>query len=154
MHHILSTSDSSPCVRRRGCECNARQRIATHCITLQHTATTHCKPLKHPATHCTSNTLQRNATHAYASNCDTLQAMSASARSDIASCHQHTATTLQHTATHCNTLQHIPTYCNALQAMSVSARSYTASLPPTYRYCTALHCQTLQHSATLCNTPQ
>jgi len=41
----------------------------------------------------------------------------------------HTATPLQHTATHCNTLQHTATHCNTLQHA-------------------APHCTTLQHTAT------
>jgi len=32
---------------------------------------------------------------------------------------QHTADTLQHTATHCSTLQHIATHCNTLQHIAI-----------------------------------
>jgi len=93
---------------------NTLQQTATHCDTLQHTATSwrkyvdtyvqghscsfydsHCDTLQHTVTHC--NTLQHSAIH-----CNTLQ---------------HTAThcnTLQHTATHCNTAQHTATHCNTL----------------------------------------
>jgi len=89
------------------------QVTATHCNTVQHSATHcnmwaivceihlcglsgDCNTLQHTATHC--NTPQHTATH-----CNTLQ---------------HTAThcnALQHTATHCNTLQHTATHCNTLQ---------------------------------------
>jgi len=65
MHHILSTSHSSCCVHRRGCDCNTPQRTATHCNTLQHIATRR-NTLQHTATHC--NTLQHTATH-----CNSLQ---------------------------------------------------------------------------------
>ena len=100
--HNVQTIAHSPAQRRM-------QHTATHCNTLQCTATTymyqehtswvtcaiyvaHCNTLQHAATHC--NTLHYTATH-----CNILQ---------------HTAThgnTLQHTATHCNTLQHTATHC-------------------------------------------
>jgi len=61
---------------KHACDRKLRVRLATHCNTLQHTAT-HCESvLQHTATHC--NTLQHTATH---------------------------CNTLQHTATHYNTLQ-------------------------------------------------
>jgi len=76
----------------------ALQCVAIHCNTLQHPAT-HCNTLQHTATHC--NTLQHTAIY-----CDTL-------RPELATeTLQHTANTLQHTATpqritvHRNTLQH------------------------------------------------
>ena len=80
---------------------------------------------------------------------------------------QHTATPLQHTATHCktlqriclpqksfyiclrtvanSTLQHTATHCNTLQ--------HTATRCNTLQH-TATHCNTLQHTATHCNTLQ
>ena len=81
--------------------------IATHCNTLQHTAThstgaclqhtaAHCNTLQHTATHCNTllcNTRQHTATH-----CSTLQ---------------HTA--MQHAAAHCNILQRTATHCSTLQ---------------------------------------
>jgi len=60
---------------------------------------------------------------------------------------QHTAThcntlsTLQHTAAHCNTLQHTATHCSTLQ--------HTAAYCSTLQH-TAAHCNTLQHTATNC----
>jgi len=73
-----------------------RLSAATHCNTLQHTATlqataTYYKTMQHTTTPC--NTLQQIATH-----CNTLQ---------------HTAAyykTMQHTTTPCNTLQHTATH--------------------------------------------
>jgi len=68
------------------------QHTATHCNTLQRTAThwTHLNALEHTAIHW--NTLQRIATH-----CNSLQQTAT---------HCNTLDTLQHTATHCSTLQH------------------------------------------------
>ena len=56
----------------------------------------------------------------------------------VSSSLQHSATrcnTLQRTATHCDTLQHAATHCNTLPHI-------------------ATHCNTLQHTATHCNTLQ
>jgi len=98
------------------------QHIATHCNTLQHTAThyggcaVHARVLRvrmcvlatslqHIATHC--NTLLHSATHC---NKELWR------RACVSSPHvQHNAVpgnTLQHTATHYNTLQHTATNCN------------------------------------------
>ena len=90
---------------------NGLQHTATHCNTLQHTAT----ELQHTATHC--NTLQHSATP-----CNTLQhpakrpiykrryvTRELSIEKEISNGPQHPATpynTLQHPATLCNTLQH------------------------------------------------
>ena len=93
--------------------------IATHCNTLQHTATPY-NPLQHTATYC--NTLQHTATHY-----NTLQ---------------HSATpcnTLQHTATHCNTLHHTASYCNTLE--------HTTTHHNTPQHI-ATRCNTLQRTAT------
>ena len=71
---------------------NISKVTATHCNTLQHTAThctTHCSTLQHTETHC--NTLQHTAQHT-AAHCNTLQ----------------------HTATHCDTLQHTVPRCTSL----------------------------------------
>jgi len=73
--------------------------------------------------------------------------------------HMHlTATSLQHTATHCNTLQHTATHCNELQ--STTAHSVLCVCVCVHAACcsvftlqhTATHCNTLQHTATHCNT--
>jgi len=108
MTHLYVRHDSYICVtwpihvcveRARHCNTHTSQRrnyTATH-IRLQHTAT-HCNTLQHTATHCNTHTSQRRnytATHIRL---------------------QHTAThcnTLQHTARYCNTLQH--TYVTAQQ---------------------------------------
>jgi len=68
---------------------------------------------------------------------------------------QHTATTLQHTATHCNTLQHTATHCNALQR--AGSLMLVRTLGRFVTYCNTLQhpatsCNTLQHTATHCNT--
>jgi len=71
---------------------------ATHCNTLQHTAThckTRCNALQHTATHLTRTP--------HVSSCATLLVC---------------FITLQHTAIHCNTLQHTATHCNTLQLTS------------------------------------
>ena len=96
---------------------------ATHCNTLQHTATT----LQQPAPHC--NKLQHY-------NTDTQQE-----RPGTGLCIKYPKPirTLQHTATHCNTLQHTATHCNTLQ--------HTATHCNTLQH-TAIHCNTLQHTAT------
>jgi len=87
------------------------QHSATHCNTLQHTATQFI---------CSTSQeiLRKCATYAYlpptATHCNTLQ---------------HTAThcnTLQHTATHCNTLQHTATHSNKLIGVCLFAP------PPSY----------------------
>jgi len=76
---------------------------APHCTTLQHFAS-RCNPLMNiVALQHTCNTLtiiEPERTHKLAS-CNTLQ------RRDE---YCHSATTLQHTATHCNTLQHTATH--------------------------------------------
>ena len=110
---------------------------ATHCITLQHTATYRNTPYAWdscawlPATHC--NTLQHAATH------------------HLCKTRAHTAThcnTLQHTATHCNTLQHTATHCNRLRMVS----SWIRIVRPESWFNTC--CNTLQHTATHGNTLQ
>jgi len=158
------------------------QHAATHCNTLQHTATQwHHSALslvpivksQHAATHC--NTLQRNATH-----CNTLQ-------HTATQCHylslwlvricksQHAATlcnALQKIATHCcNTLLHTATYCYTLQhrgearaPTDVECTIFISSkkkkieshrLTPGHRSGGAhTHCKTLQHTATHCNALQ
>jgi len=133
-----------------------RRSFAIACNTLQHTAITAtrcstattrtCK--KSFATHC--NTVQLTASHYItlkkATHCNTL------CNSLHHTTAQHTATQMQHTATHCNTLQHTATHCNAL----------CNSLHHTTARCNALHhiaTQPLhdffwQHTATCCNSLQ
>ena len=147
---------------------------ATHCNTLQHTATalagnSTCAPpppsaTQHNASHCNNathcNTLQHTAPH-----CNTLhQRQQATApvlllfrqpRNTL----QHTAThcsTPQHTATHCTTLQHSATQCNTVQhtATAPAGNSTCPPPPPSAMQHTAAHCSTLQHTATHCNTLQ
>jgi len=83
---------------------------ATHCNTLQHTAT-HCN---RTATHC--NALQHSATL-----CNTLQHPATPCKETYLQekiCHERTIyrkRDLEWTATPCNTLQHPTTPCNTLQ---------------------------------------
>jgi hypothetical protein len=125
------------------------QRAATHCKTLQDTATqhaeTHCSTPSLTAAQC--NTLQHRsslrgnkevALAAVSRDGSTLKFVSDALKNDrdvVLRCLalQHTINTLQHTATHCNILQHTATHCNTLQHP-------------------ATHCNTLQHIATHCNT--
>ena len=60
-------------------------------------------------------------------------------------------TSMQHTATHCNTLQHTATHSKCLET-----RLWSSCLWSQYRHIAniATHCNTLQHTATHCNTPQ
>jgi len=132
------------------------QHTATHCNTLQHTATirrTCANSLVH-AIQKTQYRLQHAAAHWTATHCNTLQ---------------HTATrcnTLQHTelqhtaahwtATHCNTLQHTATHCNTLHLLVApepicwSMQSWKRSIK-----CVEIRQRTeLQHTATHCNTLQ
>jgi len=97
---------------------------ATHCNTLQHTATHYTTPrlesVQQTATHC--NTLQHTASQ------------------DFASCSE-----AHNTATHYNALQHIATHCNTLHLK-------TLRRTPKLKYCITLeyvatHCNTLQHTA-------
>jgi len=147
MHHILSTSDSSPCVRRRGCDCNARQRIATHCITLQHTATTHCNTLQHAAqaTHC--NRMQRTLTHPIATPyrlCQPAPALISPLATNTPQVH---CITLQHTATHRNTFLLIAMPYRLCWSVSALVSLLAANL-------SQLHCTTLPNTATQRHTLQ
>jgi len=82
-------------------------RTATHCNTLQHTATPY-NTLRHTATHC--HILQRPSTPSgRLSMCPWQLAVP-----DVKGCaHRNT---LQHTATHCDTLQHNTMHVNAVVA--------------------------------------
>jgi len=95
-----------------------RLSYATHCNTLQHTATEPCNTPQHTAAHC-NRAMQHTATH-----CNTLQQSHATHRN-----------TLQHSATEpCNTPQHTAAHWN--RAMQHTATHH------------ATHCNTLQHTAT------
>jgi len=93
------------------------RHTATHCNTLQHTATQlhilrlRCGTLQHTATHC--NTLQHNYT---------------SSGSGAAHCN-----TLQHTATHCNTTTHPPAQARHIYPVSLQSVART-------------RCNALQHT--------
>jgi len=130
---------------------------ATHCSTLQHTAThaTH-----HTATHRNTpqhtaarhNTLHYTATHRNPPQ-HTLRHLRqpwcvVTCASDSECYNIRTAThcnTLQHTATHCNTLQHTATHRSTLQHITAHRNT------PQH---TATHCNTLQYTATHCSTLQ
>jgi len=117
------------------------QHTATHCITLQHTATTHKQNM-----HSNMQMHTRDMDYSPATHCNPLQ---------------HTAShynTLQHTATHCNTLQHTATRCSTPQHTRHGLLNCN-TLQPTATHCntlhhTATHCNTLQHTATRCSTLQ
>jgi len=151
------------------------QHAATHCNTLQRTATaTHCNTLQHTATHW--NTLQHTATH-----CNTLQYMQRGNAQTLQNIAIHWKDSLQHTIINCNTtkpkqnktckrkfwdilasaldmksqqtLQHTATYCNTPQhtATHCSTLQHTAAHCITLQH-TATHYSTLQHTATHHNT--
>jgi len=110
--------------------CNTLQHTATHYIALQHTALCLWHPKRyvcHVATHC--NALQHSATQ-----CDTPLCVHGIQRVRVSR-----STTLQHTATLCNTLQHT---------------DLCPWHPKRYVCHVATHCTTLQHTATHCNTLQ
>ena len=95
------------------------QHTATHCNTLQHTATTHCNSLQHTATHC--NTLQH--TYITLQQASRLSTWIPAAKTKTLSPEDVSAVILgSHTATRYTSLQHTATYCNTLQQAS---RSYT-----------------------------
>ena len=120
--------------------------VATHCNTLQHTAThwnvfgevkaRHmcCITLQHTATHCNLF----GETKARHMCCNTLQHTAtclASQRRNICVRQANDSSTLHHCVTHFNTLQYAATRCNTLQH-------------------TATHCTTLHHTAPHCTTLQ
>jgi len=123
-------------IRRNTLHC-----IATHCITLQSVlqrTVPHCK-LHHTTVHCSSVLLQHttmhcSCTHSFATHYDTLHL------------HPFISSTLQHTATHCDTLQHTAlapillqhttTHCNCTHFDQSHCNNCTHS--------SATHCKTLQ----------
>jgi len=114
---------------------------ATHCNTLQHTATqiakyltspqelecahthTQCNTVQHSATQC--NTVQYTATHC-TTNCEILD-FAAVIGAAHAHTHPHTHT-LQHNATHCNSLHHTAPHCNTLQHTAAQIAKYFTSM--------------------------
>ena len=116
-------------------------RIATHCNTLQHTAT-HYNALNRPsgALACVLGNLLFVAEW-------------------CVSCAATHCNTLQPTATHCNTLQHTATHCSTLQRPSTPS-GYFSICPWKLAVCgrkvclSLLHYGTLQHTATHSNTLQ
>jgi len=135
--HLLAgkMSQNSLIVQYTATHCNTLQRTATH-TSLQKNeleqpySTTQCNTLQHTATHC--NTLQHTAKHY---NTHLFAKKLASWNSLI----------VQHTATRCNTLQRTAVHCNThLFAKNTSRNSLI------------VHWQffTLQHTATRCKTLQ
>ena len=112
-----------------------KMRSATHCKTLQHTATRCNTPP--PTAQC----LRKNALCCNVCTQDRT-------RWSIGTCR-----TLQRTATHCNALQRTATHCNTRTVTHCNALQRTAT------HCNALqrttpHCNTMRHSATYCNILQ
>jgi len=103
-----------------GCFAERDLQLTKHRIGLSHpavlrlgTAETGCKYMQHSATHC--NTLQYTATHHTATHYNTLQYTTLQLAATRCNTLQHTA--IHHTAKHCNTLQyitlqHTATHCN------------------------------------------
>jgi len=108
--------------------CNILQHTATHCNTLQHTAT-YCNTLQHTATHCT---LFIYISHDSTGPSDVGTTYRAAQFIMVLSSCLYTHTTLQRTATHCNTLQH------TLQ--------HAATPSCLYRHTTLQHTATHQHT--------
>jgi len=153
------------------------QHTATHCNTLQRTAThrlqhfaTYSTPLLLPLhrdakqhTHC--HTMQHTETHRKytATHCSLPVSTLLSILPSAVEAFEHIESIFTN-AIHCNTRQHIATRCNTLQhaATHYNTRvSAVLSILPTavevferiksVSY-TATHCNTLQHAATRCNT--
>jgi len=97
----------------------------------------------HTATHC--NTLQHTATHGY---CATPQSSLDWFKADLSARPDLIHRKIPHSA-HCNTLKHTGTRCNRLQqtATDCNRLQQTASHCNTLQH-TATHCSTLQHTAT------
>ena len=111
-----------------------RTTLATHCISLQHTAM-HCTALQCTALHC-------NAMHCTRMHCNRWLAP----YSRTTPMHIYEVP-LQHTATHCNTLQHTATHCKKLQhTLQQEARTLFTNYP--HAHLTATHCNVPQRTAT------
>ena len=95
------------------------KHTATHCSTLQYTATTHCNnTLQQTATNC--NTLQHTATHPYESVHDRNLPIDGG---DVAASQCNTRNTLHHTASHYITPHHTATRCNIPVLMCTRRKS-------------------------------
>ena len=137
--------DESPGVAKSSC------RAATHCNTLQHTATCCNTLLQHTATHCHKQTWSCRVIFRTERHCNTLN---------------HTATnkpgvaeSLCRAATHCNTLQHTAAHHSILHDTVKHCSAHTWSCRVIVLRCstmqhTATHCNTLHHTAAHCNTLQ
>jgi len=123
-------------LRRLQQACCQYSLTATHCNTLQHTATLYCNTLQHthnpatPATgmlpvHSHCSTLPHTATH-----CNTLLQHTATHTHTCNACNRHAANTLwarrlwngtvlQCVAACCRVLQCVAVYCSALQCVAV-----------------------------------
>jgi len=123
--------------------CNTLQRTATHCTTLQPSAT------------CTNTNLGpllsirvlsylRHDSLIWVSKISSVYTYGAQISDPMSLLRRHYYL-LQHTITHCNTLQHTAPHHNTLQ--------HTAAHCNTLQH-TASHCITLQHTATHYNTLQ
>jgi len=117
---------------------------ATHCNTLQHTATHRNTPEQHTATHW--------YTHA---------PKTCSPCSCVRVCHHSCTAThcnkLRHTATHCySTLQHTYTMnmLTLLTCVCVPSPLYVSAIPHTQSPVQSPHCNTLLRIETYCNTLQ
>jgi len=99
-------------------------------------AATHCNTLQHTATHCNKSKTSMRVT---------LSKVPWSSVYATTHCN-----TLQHIETHCNTPQHIATHCNTstgpLRGVARNSIQGTSSI-----YVTT-HCNSLQLTATHCNT--
>jgi len=95
---------------------NCRTHTATHCNTLQCTATC-CNTLQHDTTRC--NTMQVTATQ-----CSILQHITNLGFNSRCCPIRSILCTLQHIATQCDTLQQTTSHCNKLQ---MNTRSRTAA---------------------------
>ena len=126
--HIATGTYCDKCIPNQRVTCaHTLQHTATHCNSLQLTATNACQTGKsHVHTH--HNTPQHTATQY-----NTLQITHA--KPDI-----HTCTHLQHTATHCNSLQLTATHCNSLQLIHAKPECHMCTH-------TATHRSTPQHTA-------
>ena len=139
---------------------------ATHCNTLQHTAT-HCNSFSHslPFLSPSFSHTQCMWGTSTASHCNTLQHTATQCNTRTQCMWGTTATpcnTLQHTATHYNTLQHTVTRAHSVCGVNLLCPTFyhnthcnTLHHILTHRdtFClTATHCDTLQHTASHCNT--
>jgi len=150
-------------------QCNTLQHTATHCAkhlrllpvfsvatTLHLAATpynTHCNSLQHPWTPLDCNSLQLTATHTATLQCITGEG---AGRDAWAAAAFYVATTLQLTATHCNSQQthtatHTATHSTTQQRISGERAGRDAWAAAAFEVATTLqltatHCNSLQHA--------